>query len=674
MTQHSSTTAAAAGRTGKNGWKRIQILLWGVVVVALCVAIRHFWSASPAHADPSGRNDATSLSIRPSHRSADGGRDAVPQDRQDLPESSERETPSPDARNHSDSPIPAVVAAVNTKRITREDLARDCLRHFGKEVLESMVNKRLIMLECQRRGITVSRDEVSAEIEDMAKRFKIPVEQWLKMLKQERNVSSQQYAEDIIWPTLALRKLAGSQLTVSEKEIRAEFDTQYGEQIRVRLIAADDPQAAEALRAKAVAHPADFGDLAKQYSKDSASASVKGIINPIRRHGSYQEIEDAVFSMKDGEITPVIHAGDKYVFLKREQAIPPREVDYNDVVPSLRAFLRDRKMRSIAQDVFHNLQKRAADNKAVQNVWNDPARRQQMPGVAATVYNDQITIRELAEQCVTRHGPEVLEGTINRTLIELECKRQGITATDDDVEREIERMALSGVKTKPDGSADVQAWLDLITKKGISLEVYRHDGVWPTVAMKKLVGDTITVSKEDVQKGYEANYGERVRCLAIVLNDVRKAQQVFELARKNNTAEYFGKLAAQYSVEPGSQALQGEVPPIRRHGGQPTLEEEAFNLKPGELSGVIQVGDKFIILRCEGRTEPVKVDFASAREEIYRDLFEKKLQLAMRERFEAMQESATIDNYLSNTSHSPKPAKGRQAAAHLPTLRELPSR
>ena len=54
-----------------------------------------------------------------------------------------------------------------------------------------------------------------------------------------------------------------------------------------------------------------------------------------------------------------------------------------------------------------------------------------------------------------------------------------------------------------------------------------------------------------------------MRCLAIVLNNQRRAQQVFEMARKNNTRENFGELAAQYSVEPGSQALRGEVPPIK---------------------------------------------------------------------------------------------------------------
>jgi len=655
---------AKAGREAKNGGKRIKILL-GVFLIALCGVARYYWGAPPANADPSGRTDAaTSLSVRPS-RTSDGGEQA----RESKPPAR-----SPSAQDRLDGSIPAVVATVNTRRITREDLARDCLRHFGKEVLESMVNKRLIMSECQRRGVKVTRGEVNAEIERMAARFKIPVDQWLKMLKQERNVSPQQYADDIIWPTIALRKLAGEQLSVSQTEVRAEFETQYGEQISVRLIAASDLQRAKQLRAKAAANPDDFGNLAKEHSEDAASASVKGVINPIRRHGSYEEIEDAVFNMRDGEISPVIHAGGQYVILKREGAIPAKQVTYKEAAPKLEEFLRDRKMRSIAQEVFQKLQERASKQQAVQNVWNSPAKRQRMPGVAATIYDDQITIRELAEECIARHGREVLEGTINRTLIELECKKQGIAITEDDIDREIERMAAAGVKTKSDGSPDVKAWLALMAKQGVSLDVYRHDAVWPTVALKKLVGDKVQVTEEDLKKGYEANYGERVRCLAIVLNDARRAQQVFEMARKNNTSDYFGKLAAQYSVEPGSQALQGEVPPIRRHGGQPILESEAFQLKTGELSGVIQVGDKYIILRCEGRTERVsQTDFASVRDLIYTDLFEKKLRVAMTERFEDMQEAAVVDNYLANTSHSPKPSK-TPSTAHLPTLRQMPVR
>ena len=96
-------------------------------------------------------------------------------------------------------------------------------------------------------------------------------------------------------------------------------------------------------------------------------------------------------------------------------------------------------------------------------------------------------------------------------------------------------------------------------------------------------------------------------------------------------------------------------------------------LRPGEISGVIQVGDKFIILRCEGYTEPVNVQFVEVRGEIHRDLHEKKLRLAMAEYFEKLQKAATVDNYLAGASRSPKRRERTSPAAGLPTLRQVPS-
>ncbi len=87
--------------------------------------------------------------------------------------------------------------------------------------------------------------------------------------------------------------------------------------------------------------------------------------------------------------------------------------------------------------------------------------------------------------------------------------------------------------------------------------------------------------------------------LAIVLSDQRTAQKVWDLARSNPTDQFFGELAAQYSIEPVSRNNLGKVPPLRKHGGQPTLEQEAFALKAGELSGIVASGDQYIILRSQ---------------------------------------------------------------------------
>jgi len=156
-----------------------------------------------------------------------------------------------------------------------------------------------------------------------------------------------------------------------------------------------------------------------------------------------------------------------------------------------------------------------------------------MPGVAALVNGEQLALRDLAEECVARHGLEILEGTITRKILEQACQRQSIAVSEKEMEQEIARAAAVNVKSKPDGSADVAAWLELVTRKQrVPLEVYRNDVVWPTVALKKLVGKKVEVGDEDLRKGYEANYGAHVRCLAIVLNEQRTAQKVFEMARR----------------------------------------------------------------------------------------------------------------------------------------------
>lgn len=624
------------------------MVLGSLSVVAACLVIRQYWGAEPASADSAAQASVRKTAARPA---ATG-----------------RQPSRPTARGGYSRL--KVFATVNGRQITHEVLGRECLRHYGKEVLESWINKLLIAQECKRRNIVVTRVEVDGEIRRMAGRFSLPVEQWLKMLQQERGISPAQYASDIIWPTLALRRLAGERLKVTREEMLKAYETKYGPSVRARLISCKDLDRAKRLHAAAVADPEGFGDLAKEHSED-ASASLKGVIQPIRKHGSYKEIEQAAFNMKDGDISKVIPAGGQYVILKREGLLPGAKVDnFKRVAPQLEELIREGKMRRAAAGIFRKLQ----EDANVVNVFNDPARRRGMPGIAAVINGQQITTGQLAQRCIERHGPEVLEGTINRTLIELACEKRKITITEAEIDREIVRAASDSLPPK-DGKPDVEGWLKLVTERqGVSADVYRRDSVWPSVALKKLVGDEVTVTEEDKQKGYEANFGPRVRCLAIIMNNFRRTQEVWEMARGNRTAEYFGELAEQYSIEPSSRALRGEVPPIKKHGGRPLLEEEAFSLKPGDISGIIQVGERYIILYCLGHTKSTKVSFDEVREEIYKEIYEKKQRLAMARYFQQLQDTATIDNYLAGTTQRPKKPAGTKSSARLPNPRQVPSR
>jgi parvulin-like peptidyl-prolyl isomerase len=638
------------------------MVLAGLCVLAACVVIRYCWGTATAEAqvsaEPAKPNSAP-VAAPPG----------------DLPRSAPVRSPTAAAEH---MPIPDVVAAVNGHAISRDELAVECRVHYGKEVLESMVNKYLILAECRQMGITITRPEVDAEIEQLARSFNLPVEQWLDLLWQQRGIKPEQYANDIIWPSLALRKLAGARLQPTQKELTDAFEMEYGAAVKARLITCTTAEKARKVQALAAAHPDDFGRLAQQYSEDPPSASVKGQVPPIRKHGPCPEIEKAAFGLDDGQVSGVIQSSGQYVILKRDELIPAPHVTLAQATPRLEKIIRDRKMRQVAGEVFQELQKKSR----VQNVINDPKLRQQLgEGVVALVNGAPISLRQLDEECVVRHGTDVLQGLIGRRMLELDCKQNHVTVSEEEIDAEITRAAAQWTKPLPDGSPDVKGWLALASKQlNVNIETYRREVIWPAVALRKLAVGRIEITEEDKKKGFEANYGPRVQCRAIVLDNQRRAQEVWDLARRRGTdgrpsIENFGELAAKYSIERSSRAMEGLVPPIKKYGGQPILEDEAFSLKPGELSGIIQLDDKFVILFCEGYTKPVDVKFADVEKEITDDIREKKERLAMNEYYERLQAKTTIDNFLDpEASHLPNKAIAapQQAGPAVPTAYQTP--
>lgn len=575
------------------------------------------------------------------------------------PEPAEAQTPAPAATSPTPpgaaAPEPQndVAALVNGVRITRAELAQECLRLFGDSILESVVNKTLIIDYCAAHKIEVTKQQVAEEIDRTAERFAVPKDEWLKMLQTERGISPQQYANDIVWPTVALRMIASNQIQPTEQEVAEAYETQFGAAVQCRLIAFNDRATAESVLAKCNAVPDDFGNLAKTYSVDVNSASAKGLIQPIRKHMGDKALEQTAFALQKGQISEIIPVGQQFVVLKCENILPAKRMEMTPPLQkALTDAVRDKKLRLASNDVFNHIKSQST----VDLVFLDPVRRAQQPDVAAVINGRIFSTAALAEECVVRNGKEVVEGMVGRTLLVHALTEANLTVTQPDIDAEIARAALAmGKTTTPGGDVpDVAGWIKEITEKQkIPFDQYVHDTVWPSVALKKLVAPSVQVTEEDMQKGFEANYGPRVKCRAIVHNQMRKAQEVWQMARDNPTAEHFGMLAEQYSIDTVSRALRGEVPPLQRHGGQPILEKEAFAMKPGEMSGIIQVDDNFVILFCEGYTQPRKIDFADVRDLIRDDVYEKKLRVAMAKRYLQLQDNARIDNFIAGTVKSP---------------------
>ena len=299
----------------------------------------------------------------------------------------------------------------------------------------------------------------------------------------------------------------------------------------------------------------------------------------------------------------------------------------------------------MAETVYKSLREKAA----VTVVSGKPELMAQYPGVAAIVNRQSIPMQRFDEACVKRHGVQILEGEINRKLIENALAAARLQVAQADIDAEINRAADYYGFVTADGKPNVQEWMkSVLTEDNVTFEMYVHDAIWPSVALKKLVAGKVQVTDDDLKKGFESNYGPRAEVLAVVLSSQRTAQEVWDLARNNPSEQFFGELAHQYSVEPSSKSNFGKVPPLRSHGGQPNLEKAAFDLKPGDISGIIEINGQFVILKSQGRTTPVVLDFNAVKGELYKDILEKKQRIAMDRHLSTMVADAQISNFLTN--------------------------
>lgn len=542
---------------------------------------------------------------------------------------------------------PAIVALVNGQKIVLQDLANLCVLRHGEEVLENMVNRYLILQACQERKIEIKQKDVDDEIARIASKFNLSVQMYLKLLESERDIRPEYYASDIVWPMLALRELSKDMLKVSPQDIDRAFQSEFGPKVQVRMIATKDSAKLQQVHQQAAANPELFKTLAREHSEDPASASVEGLLPPIRMNTGEDELERIAFALQPGQVSEIFKVGDLNVTLQCVRHMPPANppaAQLAEIQGRIKSELEEQKLRESAETIYTELRNRSQ----IVTVLGQSQLQQQYPGIAAVINGQSVTMEILEKECVKRFGNKILEGEINRKLVEDALTKSGQGVTQAEVDQEIRNTALFYGYINADGTPDVQRWVaDVLSDKGKTIEMYVRDAVWPTVALKKLCADQVQVTEEDVRMAFEANFGQRAEILAIVMSNQRTAQEVWEMARGRNTEQFFGELANQYSVEPSSRANFGKVPPLRKHGGQASLEKAAFGLKPGEMSGIIEVGGQYVILRSQGFTDPVVQDINAVKEDLVKEIREKKLAKQMDTMMAKLSADAQITNILN---------------------------
>lgn len=549
------------------------------------------------------------------------------------------------------------VAVVNRQPISRIRLGNLCIERFGKEVLEAMVNRLLVEKECERLGIQITAKDISTEINRVAKNSGITAQQYIQLISERRGVSEDKFRNEITWLSLALRNIAAKSIQISEEEVDKGLSRRFGSKVLLRMIVADNIEDATAYHQAVTKDPESFGRVAKDFSKDPGTAPYAGLSRVPYREGELgPEIDRVIFSLKKGEISKIVKSHGRYFIYRCNTIFPPVSITREQqefASHSIRDEIRERKLRTVGPKVYRDLQNRAK----IQIVHGNKNLANKYPGIAAIVDNTPIKMSGLAEECISRSGTQVLQVEIARTILQQETKQRNIVVTQSDLHAEIDRAAEEAGFVDVGGKVKRNEWLNRVTENDPSkISTYIDDAVWLSCALRKLVVKNVDVSAEDMQKAFVANYGPRVKVLAIVFTDHRSAEKVWRMARTNPTEENFRKLAETYSAEMTSRYNQGTVPPIARFSGRPQLEEAAFGLKENEMSGIFAEGKNWMFLYCKGRTTPYVKEMKDVRDILYKQLLERKIVSAANEQMIDLHRSAEIDNFLS-----PKSQIGKQA-------------
>jgi parvulin-like peptidyl-prolyl isomerase len=207
---------------------------------------------------------------------------------------------------------------------------------------------------------------------------------------------------------------------------------------------------------------------------------------------------------------------------------------------------------------------------------------------------EPVTREELGEYLIARHGPEKLGTLVNKGIIEQACRKSGIEVT----AAEVESALAEELRTL---NMDVATFTkSFLTRYKQNLYEWKEDVVRPRLLLTKLCRDRVRVTDEDLQKAFEARYGEKIECRIILYGNGEEARKkaVAEYPKVRDSEEAFDHAARHQEVAEYA-AAGGKIKPFGRFEmGDPQLDQLAFRLQPGEVSEVMQTRQGWAILKC----------------------------------------------------------------------------
>jgi peptidyl-prolyl cis-trans isomerase SurA len=291
--------------------------------------------------------------------------------------------------------------------------------------------------------------------------------------------------------------------------------------------------------------------------------------------------------------------------------------------------------------------------------------------VAATVNGEVVTLSEIAERAGSEYEraeglppgkerDEARAAALRRAFDQIVAEKL-LAAEAQALQLEVSEQqvaaALEDIKTR--NRFDDEQLERALAEQGLDLPTFRAQVRRELEAYQVLqykVRGKVKVSDEDLRNYYQRHPQEfggedelRVRHIFLPLpegataaEEARVRAQGEKVLQRLKTGEDFGKVAREVSKGPSAED-GGDLGWLRRGTIQKALEDAAFALKDGQISGLVRAGPGLHVLKVDGRRRGGERSFEDAKEEIRTRLLDEQVAQTRQQYLEELRRSAAIE-------------------------------
>ena len=244
----------------------------------------------------------------------------------------------------------AVIATVNGKPVTREQLTGPLIESYGLNYLLQLIQLELADQNAKKLGITIGPEDIQAESDIMVKGFFPEAEpgdykNLLGQLLTQQNITRSQW-QLLLQINSRLRRIAEPMCRgrITDENLKQAFDIHYGALAKIRIIQVSRTEEALAVKQR-LATGDKFEDVAKELSRDKRTAALGGEFPafPSNSTNVNSLIRDTAFGMKPGEVSDPLNTEGQLFIIKLEERQAPRIAKFDDATKNnLRKLLTDR--------------------------------------------------------------------------------------------------------------------------------------------------------------------------------------------------------------------------------------------------------------------------------------------------------------------------------------------